>query len=614
VTARAEALPRRRRPRGDTLTLLRRGLNATPELVEGIGLTLVLALLAGAGRMITPVLVQQVIDHHLGGGQVRLGGVVPLTLAGAGLVVLTAFAARATQRRLARGAERGLAGLRTRAFRHIHALSIAHHHEERRGALVSRVTSDVETLSDFLRWGGLGFVVNGALMLVALTTMAVYDWRLTLVALAVMLPVVPLLRYMQRRLVAAWNVVRARVGELLAALSESIMGAAVIRAYHSQRAVQRRVAVANEQRRRAEIRAGTIGAVLFPTSELFSSLAIAAVVAVGLVLGPGGDMSTGKLVAFAFLVAIFLQPVADLTELLDFTQQAMAGWRRVLDVLDTPIEVVEPDPGRDLPGGALEVAVDHLWFAYHGGPPVLRDVSFTIPAGTRVALVGPTGSGKTTLAKLLIRLADPTAGVIRVGGLDLREVATRSLRSALVLVPQDGFLFDTTVAENVRRGRPGAGDDEIRAAFERLGLGSWVESLPDGLRTRVGQRGEHLSVGERQLVALARGYLANPGCLILDEATSAVDPATEVRLRQAIERLTAGRTAITVAHRLSAAEHADLVLVIERGRLVEQGRHQELLRARGSYARLWASWRASLDDEPDPADARSPSSDPSTAW
>ncbi len=249
-----------------------------------------------------------------------------------------------------------------------------------------------------------------------------------------------------------------------------------------------------------------------------------------------------------------------------------------------------------MPPGALEVEIDHLWFAYHGGPPVLRDISCTIPAGTRVVLVGPTGSGKTTLAKLLIRLADPTAGSIRVGGLDLREITSRSRRSAVVLVPQDGFLFDTTVAENIRHGRPGAGDDEIRAACDDLGLRAWIDSLPDALQTRVGQRGERLSVGERQLIALARGYLADPGCLILDEATSAVDPATEVRLRQAMERLPAGRTAITVAHRLSAAEHADLVLVIERGRLMEQGRHQELLDARGAYARLYASWRTSLEN------------------
>jgi ATP-binding cassette, subfamily B, bacterial len=582
--------------------VLRRGLAVTPELRQGIRVTVLLALLAGTGRMVTPVLVQQVVDHHLASGE--LGGVLPLAAGGAVAVALTALCARATGRRLAAAAERGLAALRTRTFRHIHALSIAHHHEERRGSLVSRVVSDVETLSDFFRWGGINFIVDGSLMLVALATMAVYDWRLTLVALGTMLPIIPLLRYMQRKLVRAWDEVRVRVGEMLGALSESIMGASVIRAYQSQAAAQQRVATTIDRRARAEIRAGTIGALLFPISDVFSALAIAVALVVGMALGPAGDVSTGKLVAFAFLVSIFLEPIANLTELLDYTQQALAGWRRVLDVLDTPIEVREPNPGLPLPGGALQVELDHVWFAYHGGPPVLRDVSCTIPAGTRVAVVGATGSGKTTMAKLLIRLADPTAGAIRVGGLDLRGVTTRSLRSSMVLVPQDGFLFDTTVAANIRLGRPDAGDEEIRAALDDLGLGPWVDSLPEGLDTPVGQRGERLSVGERQLVALARGYLANPGCLILDEATSAVDPATEVRLRNAIDRLTAGRTAITVAHRLAAAEHADVVLVMQGGRLVEQGSHQALLRAGGAYAKLYSSWRASLEqtDDPDTAD------------
>ncbi len=593
-----EPLRRGRRGRAREPGVLRRGLAVTPELRQGIRLTVLLALLAGAGRMVTPVLVQQVVDHHLSGGE--FGGVLPMAAAGAVVVVLTALCARATGRRLAVAAERGLVALWTRTFRHIHALSIAHHHEERRGSLVSRVVSDVETLSDFFRWGGINFVVDGSLMLVALITMAVYDWRLTLVALVTMLPIIPLLRYMQRKLVRAWDSVRVRVGEMLGALSESIMGAAVIRAYLSQGPAQRRIASAIDRRARAEIRAGTIGAILFPISDVFSALAIAVALLVGMALGPGGGMSTGKLVAFAFLVSIFLEPVANLTELLDYTQQAMAGWRRVLDVLDTAIEVREPDPGLELPGGALQVELEHVWFAYHGGPPVLRDVSCRIPAGTRVAVVGATGSGKTTMAKLLIRLADPTSGAIRVGGLDLRQVATSSLRSSMVLVPQDGFLFDTTVAENVRLGRSGAGDAEIRAALDDLGLSTWVDSLPEGLDSAVGQRGESLSVGERQLVALARGYLANPGCLILDEATSAVDPATEVRLRNAIDRLTAGRTAITVAHRLAAAEHADVVLVMHRGRLVEQGSHAELLRAGGAYANLYSSWRASLEQTDDP--------------
>jgi ATP-binding cassette subfamily B protein len=596
-----EPLRRGRRARAQGPGVLRRGLAVTPELREGLRLTVVLALLAGAGRMVTPVLVQQVVDHHLSGG--GLGGVLRMASAGAVVVVLTALCSRATGRRLAGAAERGLAALRTRTFRHIHALSIAHHHEERRGNLVSRVVSDVETLSDFFRWGGVNFIVDGSLMLVALTTMAIYDWRLTLVALATMLPIIPLLRYMQRKLVRAWDAVRVRVGEMLSALSESIMGAAVIRAYQSQGAAQRRIATTIDRRARAEIRAGSIGAILFPISDVFSALAIAVTLVVGMALGPGGDMSTGKLVAFAFLVSIFLEPIANLTELLDYTQQALAGWRRVLDVLDTPIEVLEPDPGMELPRGALQVELDHVWFAYHGGSPVLRDVSCSIPAGTRVAVVGATGSGKTTMAKLLIRLADPTSGAIRVGGLDLRRVTTSSLRSSMVLVPQDGFLFDTTVAANIQLGRPEASGADLRVALDDLGLRPWVDSLPEGIDTPVGQRGERLSVGERQLVALTRGYLANPGCLILDEATSAVDPATEVRLRNAIDRLTAGRTAITVAHRLAAAEHAEVVLVMQGGRLVEQGSHEALLRAGGTYANLYSSWRASLEqtDNPDSA-------------
>ena len=595
----AEAAGGRDEQRIPALRMLRRGLAASPELREGAVLTVLLALAAGAGRVVTPILVQQVLDHHITGGTVRLAGLLPLAAAGMVLVVATTLAARATNRRLARASERALCGLRVRAFRHIHALSMAHHTEEQRGALVSRVTSDVETLGQFFRWGGLAWILNSALMLVALATMLVYDWRLTLVALATVLPLVQVLRLMQRRTVAAWDQVRTRVGEMLAAVSESIMGAAVIRAYGVQAVAQRRVVAAVDRRRRAEIRAGTIGALFFPSGELFAVATTAAVLLTGMALGPEAGLTVGTLVAFAFLVSIFLEPVAEFTEVLDMTQQAVAGWKKVLDVLDTPVEVVEPRPGRTLPARALDIDLDRVSFAYHGGPPVLEEVSFRIAPGTRVALVGATGSGKTTLAKLLIRLADPTSGTIRVAGVDLREVALGSLRSSLVMVPQDGFLFDTSVASNVRMGRPDADDREVRAALEALGLGAWVDGLPRGMATRVGQRGDYLSVGERQLVALARGYLADPGCLILDEATSAVDPATEVHLRQAIERLTKGRTAVTIAHRLATAEHADLVVVLEHGRLVEQGSHAELLEAGGAYARLHASWRRSLAEAGD---------------
>jgi putative ABC transport system ATP-binding protein len=334
-----------------------------------------------------------------------------------------------------------------------------------------------------------------------------------------------------------------------------------------------------------------MSAALFPSGELFSVFTVSAVLVVGVLLGPARGLTAGEVVAFVFLVNLFLQPVAEFTDIVDQTQTAVAGWRRILDLLDTPIDLPDPVPGVDLPTGPPALRVEDVSFRYaETGVLVLDDITVDIPSGSTVALVGATGSGKTTLAKLLARLADPTEGRILVGGVDLRDVAPTSLRRTLVMVPQEGFLFDSTIGENVRFGRPSATDEELVDAFTELGLDEWFATLPAGLATRVGERGEQLSVGERQLVSLARAYVADPACLILDEATSAVDPATEVTLARAVDSLTAGRTTIAIAHRLSTAARADLVLVIDRGQLVEVGTHASLVDAGGVYAHLHERW------------------------
>ncbi|CAA9226480.1 MAG: Heterodimeric efflux ABC transporter, permease/ATP-binding subunit 2 [uncultured Acidimicrobiales bacterium] len=580
-----------------TWRVLKRGWETSPAIRQGAVLTALLALVGAAGQAAIPVLIQQMLDRGLVDGRMQGGMLAVLAVIGFGVVVTTAVAGVMTRRRLIRRGEEALAALRVDAFRHIHRLSIATQSEDRRGALVARVTTDVEQLSQFLSWGGVAWLVNTSIIIIVVIVMVVYDARLAFVAIAVVLPMVAVLKAVQHRIAARYDAVRSRLADLLTAVSETVMGASVIRAYGAQPVMRRRAQSTTEALRVSQVRAAQMSAFLFPTGELFSVLTVAAVLGVGLFLGPASGLSAGELVAFVFLVNLFLQPVAEFTDIIDQTQLAVAGWRRVLDVLATPIDLVEPEPGVLLPHEPPQVTVDHVSFRYGSGPMVLDDVTAVLPAGARIALVGATGSGKTTLAKLLARLADPTDGRVLVGDHDVRDVASPSLRSTVVMVPQEGFLFDATIGANVRFGKPGASDAEIHAAFADLGLDDWLAGLAHGLDTPAGERGDSLSVGERQLVSLARAYLADPYCLILDEATSAVDPATEVRLAEAVESLSRGRTTIAIAHRLSTAERADLVLVMEHGRLVEQGRHADLVEAGGPYAKLherWVSGTASL--------------------
>ncbi len=574
-----------------------KGVQEAPALKSGFGLTLALAMVGAAGRLAMPILVQQSIDKGFEQDNVRVGTITTFALIGLAAVIVGTVAQRTAVKRLGTRSEEALYALRVRLFEHIHRLSIADHNEEKKGALVARVTGDVETLAQFFSWGALAWLLEGTLMLMVASVMLAYDWMLALVAFVVAAPLGFVLHRVQRHLVAAYERARVDNAQVLTSISEVISGAETLRAYDAGEqyaAITRRD---SHQRSNSFIRAGTIGAFLFPSGEVFSVLTVSSVVTVGLLRGPDSGLTAGALIGFVFLTYRFLEPVAQFTEVIDQTQTAVAGLRRVLGILEIPIGPPEPAHPVHIPEGALDVDIQRVTFSYQSRrdedePPVLIDVNAHIPAGQQVAMVGETGSGKTTLGRLVARLADPTAGVVRIGGVALTQVSNVELRSRLVVVPQEPFLFDGTIAANLGFARPSLSPREVEQAVVDLDLGDWLESLPDGLDTDVGQRGSALSAGERQLVALVRASLVDPDVLVLDEATSSVDALTEVRLTRALDKLAVGRTTISIAHRLSTAARADRVLVLEHGRLVQDGAHADLVAVEGPYARMYEAWVA----------------------
>lgn len=575
--------------------VLRRAFRVAPALSKGLVLTLVLAVVGTALQLVVPITVQRIIDSVLlvadEADLASIGGLGGIALVA---VMLAMWARRTSLARLARSSVTGLTDLRVTTFEYLHKLSMLHVQAERRGALVSRVTSDIETMQQFMEWGGVGMILGAAQISLAVAVMVFYEWRLALLIVVGVVLYSAMLVWFQRILRRAHDRVRERVADSLSVIGEATAGLPTVRAFGMESAVLGKVTTALDRQYRAEFGAGALAAGLFSSAEVFAGVITASVVAVGVVYGTAWGLSAGTLVAFLFLVTLLVEPVQMLVETINQAQSAAAGLRKVLALLDAPIEVEDPPDGVGLPDRPLDVRFDGVRFRYPTGDDVLTGVSVEIDAGRRVAVVGETGSGKTTFAKLATRLLDPAEGFIAIADTPVDRIRFASLRSRVAYVPQEGFLFGGSVAQNVRYGKPDVTDDGVRAAFADLDLLDWADSLPDGVATEVGERGSNLSAGERQLVAIVRAWIANPDLLVLDEATSAVDPALEVQIRRAIERLTAGRTSITVAHRLSTAEAADTVLVFDEGRLVESGPHAELVTTGGVYSELHRDWEGSV--------------------
>lgn len=582
--------------------MFRRGLQVSPEFRVGLVVTLILATFAAMGRAAVPFLTQRVTDEGLlADGGVDVDTVVQYGIAGSIVLIIAAVLAWQVRVRMVTAAEKGLATLRIRAFGKVHELSVLTQNEEQRGRYVSRVTGDVETMRDLMQWTGAAMIISALESTVVFVVMVAYSWQLSLLVLLAFLPTVGSLLWIQPRVRKAFQRVRSKMADLMGRTSEQIVGVATIRSYGVQQRMRDQLHGEIDDILAAERKASILASANFSSTVVGQSLATGLALIGGTMLALNGDLSVGTVVAFAFLVYMFAGPLMWIIEMLAEMQRAVVGWKRVLELVDQEVTVADPgDDGTPIPHGHGELSVEGVRLTYSDGPEVLKGIDLTVPAGRRIALVGQTGSGKTSLARLMSRFFDPTEGVVRVGGVDLKDVPMGSLRRSVAVVPQEGFLFDGTVRSNLAYALPDASAADLErralAAFESLGLDAWVSALPQGLDTPVGPRGELLSAGERQLVSIARAYLRDPDLLILDEATSAVDPATEVRISRALEGLMQGRTAVVIAHRLSTAERADIVAVMEQGELVEVGPHRELVKAGGIYASLYGAWVSQTRD------------------
>ena len=544
---------------------------------------------ATAVSLAGPLLAKIAIDRGIGRHDPHVIDVVALVYVG--LVVIRPVLERVIVLTSARAGERFMGDLRVAAYDKLQQLSMPFFEQTRAGVLVSRLTADVQTLTTFTRLVLVEVVGSVLLFTVTLVILVSLSPPLSLV----MLVSVPLLAWSSlrygKRSRPAFLALRDRVADTMSSLQEGLTGVRVVQSFgrEDERYASYRARSGAQVSAWQRISLVNIG--FFPVIAFAQSLALAAVLVVGGYLHRHGRVSVGTVVAFALYLISLFDPVARLGDWFSEVQSGRAALAKIVGLLDTPVTVTG---GSTALPAAGELVADGLTFAYGTDRPAVADVSLSIAPGEHLALVGATGAGKSTLAKLLVRAYDADEGRVRFGGVDLREAPLDDLRRRLVFVPQEGHLFSGTIAENISLAQPGASEVEVRDALRAIGALERFESLPEGLATDVRSRGVRLSSGERQLVSLARVAIADPSVIVLDEATSSLDPQTEAAVEQALAAVSQGRTVITIAHRLSTAERADRVAVLEHGRLIEIASHDDLVAQGDRYARLWASWQAGL--------------------
>jgi ATP-binding cassette subfamily B protein len=540
-----------------------------------------LAVLAG------PFLLKVGIDRGITAGE---EAVLDLAVVAFVVVAVIAYLASRVQiLMISRSGEGFLRDLRNRVFDHLLRLSMPFYDREKAGVVVSRMTSDVDSLQELIQQGLLQMLSSVLLIVGSVIVLGIVSWQLLLVCLIPVPFVVLASIKFQRDSNEAYLTVRDRIGLTLSSLQEGISGVRVIQAYGREDVEIGRFERRNDSLYRAHMKSVFVQAWYLPVIEGAAVGCTALVVAIGGKMVVEGTATVGTVAFFVLTLSNLFEPLQQLSQLFNTVQSSGAALQKLFELLDTPVDLDERPDAVPLPDRG-ELRVEGLSFAYGTGPPVLSDVDLVLPMGQKLALVGPTGAGKSTLAKLMARLYDPTAGRVTFGGVDLRDAQLHSLRRKITVVPQEGYLFHGSIRDNVRIGRPGASDQEVEEALASLGLLARFSAQADGLDTAVNERGSSLSAGERQLVSLARAALADPAVLVLDEATSSLDPGTEVLVERALERLVEGRTVIVIAHRLSTAERSDRVGVVADGRLAELGTHAELVARGGRYAQLYDSW------------------------